>query len=156
MFAPGDWVSNYRWSLTILVMEGLRFPGFLLLWYVVLAVRIPHLREAVRALCCRLLRRRGLLGAVGAVPSGALAWLIGRSPERAVGAVIADSLAQALVATVGILLLVIAARDRLLLHLDAWILPETADQRQALADAGSAPRRPGSCPCRARRPSSTY
>ncbi len=196
-FAPGDWVSNYRWSPTILVMEVLRFPGFLLLWYAVLAARIPHLREAVRALYRRLLRRRGLLGAVAAVPAGALAWLIGRSPERAVGAVIADPLAQALVATVGILLLVIAARDRILLHLDAWILPETADQRQALADAagalaqaersttvgetvtrtvrrgcgapatllvaddaetradGFSARTPGSCPCRARRPSST-
>ena len=138
VFAPGDWVSNYRWSPTILVMEGLRFPGFLLLWYAVLAARIPHLREAVRALYRRLLRRRGLLGAVAAVPAGALAWLIGRSPERAVGAVLADPLAQALVAAVGILLLVIAARDRLLFHLDAWILPETADQRQALADAAGA------------------
>ena len=137
-FAPGDWVSNYRWSPTILVMEVLRFPGFLLLWYAVLAARIPHLRETVRALYRRLLRRRGLLGVVAAVPAGALAWLIGRSPERAVGAVIADPLAQALVATVGILLLVIAARDRILLHLDAWILPETADQRQALADAAGA------------------
>ena len=26
-FAPGDWVSNYRWSPTILLMELLRFPG---------------------------------------------------------------------------------------------------------------------------------
>ena len=138
-FAPGDWISNYRWSPTILVMEGLRFPGLILLWYAVLAARIPHLREAVRALYRRLLlRRRGLLGAVAAVPAGALAWLIGRSPERAVGAVLADPLAQALFAAVGILLLVIAARDRILLHLDAWILPETADQRQALADAAGA------------------
>ena len=54
------------------------------------------------------------------------------------GAVLADPLAQALVAAVGILLVVIAARDRILLHLDAWILPETADQRQALADAAGA------------------
>ena len=137
-FAPGDWVSNYRWSPTILVIEGLRFPGFLLLWYAVLAARIPHLREAVRALYRRLLRRRGRLEAVAAVPAGALAWLIGRTPERAVGDVIADPLAQALVAAVGLLLVVIAARDRLLLHLDAWILPETADQRQALADAAGA------------------
>ena len=103
-----------------------------------LAARIPHLREAVRALYRRLLRRRGRLGAVAAVPAVALAWLIGRSPERAVGAVLADPLAQTLVATVGILLVVIAARDRLLFHLDAWILPETADQRQALADAAGA------------------
>ena len=137
-FAPGDWVSNYRWSPTILVMEVLRFPGFLLLWYAVLAARIPHLWEAVRALYRRLLLRRGLLGAVAAVPAGALAWLIGRSPERAVGAVMADPLAQTLFAAVGILLLVIAARERILIRLDAWILPETADQRQALADAAGA------------------
>ena len=32
----------------------------------------------------------------------------------------------------------IAARERILIHLDAWILPETADQRQALADAAGA------------------
>ena len=138
VFAPGDWVSNYRWSPTILLMEVLRFPGFLLLWYAVLAARIPHLREAVRALYRRLLLRRGLLGAVAAVPAGALAWLIGRSPERAVGAVIADPLAQSLLAAVGILLLLIAARERILLRLDAWILPETEDQRQALADAAGA------------------
>ena len=61
-----------------------------------------------------------------------------RSPARAVGAVIADPLAQALLVAVGIVLLVIAARERLLIHLDAWILPETADQRQALADAAGA------------------
>ncbi len=137
-FAPGDWVSNYRWSPTILLMEALRFPGLILLWYAVLAARIPHLREAVRALYRRLLLRRGLLGAVAAVPAGALAWLIGRSPERAVGAVIADPLAQSLFAAVGILLLVIAARERILIRLDAWIVPETADQRQALADAAGA------------------
>ena len=137
-FAPGDWVSNYRWSPTVLLIEVLRFPGLILLWYAVLAARIPHLREAVRALYRRLLMRPGLLGAVAAVPAGALAWFIGRSPERAVGTVIADPLAQSLFAAAGILLLVIAARERILIHLDTWILPETADQRQALADAAGA------------------
>ena len=137
-FAPGDWVSNYRWSPAVLLVEVLRFPGWILLWYAVLAARVPHLREALRALYRRLLLRRGLLGALAAVPAGALAWLIGRSPERAVGAVIADPLAQSLLAAVGILLLVIAARERILIRLDAWILPETADQRQALADAAGA------------------
>ena len=85
-FAPGDWVSNYRWSPTVLLMEVLRFPGLILLWYAVLAARIPHLREAVRAGYRRLLRHPGLLVAVAAVPAGALAWLIGISSERAVGA----------------------------------------------------------------------
>ena len=134
-FAPGDWVSNYRWSPTILLMELLRFPGLILLWYAVLAARIPHLREAVRAFYRRLLMRPGLLGAAAAVPAGVLVWLIGRSPEREVGAVLADPLAQSLVAAVGILLLLIAARERILIRLDSWILPETADQRLALADA---------------------
>ena len=134
-FAPGDWVSNYRWSPTILLIEVLRFPGLILLWYAVLAARIPHLREAVRAVYRRLLMRPGLLGAAAAVPAGALLWLIGRNPEREVGALIADPLAQSLFAAVGILLLLIAARERILIRLDAWILPETADQRQALADA---------------------
>ena len=137
-FAPGDWISNYHWSPTVLLIEALRFPGLILLWYAVLAARIPHLREALRALYRRLLLRRGLLGAVAAVPAGALAWLIGRSPERTVGAVIADPLAQSLFAAVGILLLLIAARERILIHLDAWILPESEDQRQALADAAGA------------------
>ena len=137
-FAPGDWASNYRWSPTILLMEVLRFPGVILLWYAVLAARIPHLREAVRALYRRLLLRPGLLVAVAAVPAGALAWLIGRSPERVVGAVIADPLAQSMFAAVGLLLLLIAARERILIRLDAWLLPETADQRQALADAAGA------------------
>ena len=137
-FAPGDWVSNYRWSPTVLLIEILRFPGLILLWYAVLAARIPHLWEAVRALYRRLLLRPGLLGAGAAVPAGALAWLIGRSPERAVGTVIADPLAQSLFAAAGILLLVIVARERILIHLDTWILPETADQRQALADAAGA------------------
>ena len=134
-FAPGDWVSNYRWSPTILLMELLRFPGLILLWYAVLAARIPHLREAVRAFYRRLLMRPGLLGAADAVPAGVLVWLIGRSPEREVGAVLADPLAQSLVAAVGILLLLIAARERILIRLDSWILPEAADQRLALADA---------------------
>ena len=138
VFTPGDWVSNYRRSPTILLMEVLRFPGLILLWYAVLAARIPHLREAVRALYRRLLRRRGLLGAVAAVPAGMLAWLIGRSPERTVAAVLADPLAQSLAAAVGLLLLVLAARDRILIYLDAWILPEAADQRQALAEAAGA------------------
>ena len=80
----------------------------------------------------RLLLHPGLLGAVAAVPAGALAWLIGLSPERAVGAVITDPLAQALFAAVGILLLVIAARARLLTHLDAWTRAGPPQARQRL------------------------
>ena len=83
-FASGDWISNYRWSPTVLLIEILRFPGLILLWYAVLAARIPHLREAVRALYRRLLLRPGLLGAGAAVPAGALAWRH-RAQPRACG-----------------------------------------------------------------------
>lgn len=55
-FTPGDWLSNYRWSPVVAAIELLRFPGIALLWYSVLAVRVPHLREAIRrpadGCCC--------------------------------------------------------------------------------------------------------
>ena len=54
------------------------------------------------------------------------------------GAVIADPLAQSLFAAAGILLLVVLGREWFLLRRDAWIDPETADQRQVLATAAVA------------------
>ena len=134
-----DWVSNYRWSPTISADGGAALPRVdPALVRGTGGAHSPPAGGGAGALPPACLRR-GLLGAVAAVPAGALAWLIGRSPERAVGAVIADPLAQSLFAAVGILLLVIAARERILIRLDAWILPETADQRQALADAAGGP-----------------
>ena len=50
----------------------------------------------------------------------------------------ADPLVQSLAAAAGVLLLVSANRERLLMRLDAWIYPDTADQRQTLADAAAA------------------
>ena len=46
------------------------------------------------------------------------------------GEVLADPLLQSLAAAAGILLLVVAGRKQLLNRLDAWIFPETVDQRQ--------------------------
>ena len=54
------------------------------------------------------------------------------------GAAVTDPLAQALFAGAGIMLLVVVLRGRLLRRLDAWVYPETADQRQALGTATSA------------------
>ena len=89
-FSPGGWLSNYRWSPAVVVVELLRFPGIVLLWYSVLAVRVPHLREVVRASYRRLLARRGLLAGAATAPAVALVWLVASRPERSVGAVIAD------------------------------------------------------------------
>ena len=79
-----------------------------------------------------------MLSAAAAAPAVALGWLVASRPERTLGAVIADPLAQALAAAAGLLLLVAAYREWILIHLDAWVYPETTDQREALAAAAAA------------------
>ena len=137
-FTPGDWLSNYRWTPAAMVVALVRFPGVVLLWYSVLATRVPHPREVVRATGRRLLASGGLLGIAAALPAAALGWLVASRPERAVGEALADPLVQSLAAATAALLLVAGGRRWLLVRLDAWVYPETADQRQALAAAASA------------------
>ena len=137
-FTPGDWLSNYRWTPGVGVVELLRFPGLLLLWYSVLAARVPHPREVVRATCRRLLARGGQLGVAAGVSAVVLGWLVASRPERAVGAVVTDPLVQAATAVTAVLLTVVAGRRWLLARLDAWIYPEMADRQQVLADAAAA------------------
>ena len=134
----GFWLANYEWTPSVLLIAMPRFPGLLLLWYAVLAARVPHFREVVRVFYRRLLVRRGLLSAAAAAPAAGLGWLMASRPERAVGAVVTDPLAQSLFAAAGIMLLLVVLRERLLMRLDAWVYPETADQRQVLATAASA------------------
>ena len=134
-FSPGFWLSNYQSGSVPQLVQPLRFPGMVLLWYAVLAVRVPHPREVIRAGYRRLLLRPGLLGVAAAAPVLALGWMLVSSPEREVGAVIADPLARSLLAAAGIMLLVVLGRERLLPRLDAWIDPETVDQRSVLAAA---------------------
>ena len=136
--SPGDWLSNFRWSPAVAVVELLRFPGIVLLWYSVLTVRVPHLREVIRAFYRRLLRRGRLLGLLAAAPAVPLGWLVASRPERAVGAVLTDPWVQSLAAVAGIMLLVVVGREQILLRLDAWIFRETTDQRQAVARAATA------------------
>ena len=138
VFSPGTLVSNFQWSPLFLVAVLMRFPGMILLWVSVLAVRVPHPREVVRACYRQLLMRRALMGAAAAVPAVALGWMVASHPERAVGAIITDPLAQLLFAATGILLLVIIGRERILVRLEAWTFPETKEQRQALATAAAA------------------
>ena len=121
----------------------MRFPGMVLLWYSVLAARVPHVRE-VRAGGGRLLARPGLLPSAAAVPALGLAWLAASRLERPVGALLAGPLAQALFVAAGVLLLAALGREPLLRRLDAWTHPEAADQKQALAAATAALARAGS------------
>ena len=57
-------------------MQPMRFPGMVLLWYSVLAVRVPHPREMIRAGYRRLLVRPGLLGGAAVAPVVGVGWLL--------------------------------------------------------------------------------
>ncbi len=137
-FTAGDTLSNYQWSPTIAALHALRFPGIGLLWCSVLAARVPHVREVVRASVGRLLTHGWLFGIGAAGPAAVLAWLLANRREQTLGTVAADPAVQLLGAVSAVLLLAAAARGRMLVRLDAWLYPDTADQRQALADATAA------------------
>ncbi|MYN68548.1 MAG: serine/threonine protein kinase [Acidobacteria bacterium] len=144
VFSPGEnWLFTYEWTPSVTVIGLMRFPGMVLLWYAMLAVRVPHLREVVRAFYRRLLLRPHLLGMAAVAPMVALGWLMASRPERTVGAVIADPLAQSLAAALALMLLLVVGREQLLLRLDAWIFPETTDQRAVLAHAAATLARVG-------------
>ena len=144
VFSPGHWVANYQWSPTVLLIQVMHFPGIVVLWYSVLAARVPHLREVVRACYRRLLSRPGLLEAAVAAPAVALGWLALSRPERTVGALLADPLAQSLLAAAGILLLLALGREQILHRLDSWTHPEAIDQRRTLAAASATLAQAGS------------
>ena len=135
--SPGFWGANYQSGSAVLLVQPLRFPGVVLLWYSVLAVRVPHPREVIRAGCRRLLIRPGLLGGAAALPATALAWRLAGNPEQEVGAVVSDPLTGLLFAAAGVMALLLVGRRTILHRLDAWAYPDTADQRQVLAVAAS-------------------
>ena len=137
-FSSGSWGANYRPTAFLTLLQLVRFPGMVLLWYAVLASRVPHPLEVIRAGCRWLLVRPGLLGAVAAAPMVGLGWLLAGNPEQEVGAVVADPLARSLFAVAVLMLLVAVARERLLLRLEPWFYPESADQREVLAVATAA------------------
>ena len=142
-FTPGSWLSNFQWSPTLQAMAAMRVPGTILLWYSVMAARVPHARELVRASYSRPLTRPGLLGAAAATAAAALVILVASRPDRAAGAIFADPLAQSLFAAAGILLLVFLNHERILSRLEARSLPGIMDQRQTLADAAAGLARAG-------------
>ena len=133
--SPGFWLANYESGSVLLLIQPIRFPGVVLLWYSVLAARVPHPREVIRAAGRRLLMRPGLLVGAAAATAAALAWRLAGSREQALGAVIADPVAQSLFAVAAAVALLVIGRGGILRRLDAWIYPEIADQRQVLAAA---------------------
>ena len=136
--SPGSWVSNYERGSVLGLVQPMRFPGMVLLWYSVLAVRVPHPREMLRAGYRRLLVKPGLLGGAAAAPAAGVAWLLASNSDREVGAVVASPLVQSLTAAAAVLLVLAINRERLLRRLDAWVDPETADQRHFLPAATAA------------------
>ena len=144
VFSPGYWIVNFQWSPGILAIGLMRSPGPVLLWYSVLAVRVPHVREVVRACSRWLLMHSEPLWAAAVLPAAALGWMVASRPERAVGAVLADPLAQTLFAAIGIVLLLALGRRRMLNRLDAWVYPETGEQRYTVASAAATLAKAGS------------
>ena len=143
VFVPGAWLSNFRWSPTSQALTAMRVPGMILLWYSMLAARVPHARELVRASYRRPLTRPRVVGAAAAAATVALGFLVASRPDRTAGAIFTDPLAQSLFAAAGILWLVFANHQGILSRLEARTLPEIVDQRQALADAAAGLSRAG-------------
>ena len=114
VFSPGFWLSNYDSGSSLRLMQPMRFPGMVLLWYSVLAVRVPHPREAVRASCRRLLMGRGRLWLTAAALWAAVGWLAAGYREQTPGPVLPDPLAQLVFAAAAITLLLLAGREEIL------------------------------------------
>ena len=104
--------------------------------YAVVGEHALDVRTIMRSSYRRLLTRR-LLGTLTAAPLGALGWLLASQPDRTVADVMGTSFGRLLVAAVGVAALAAGCRKRLLIRLDAWVYPETADHRRLLVAAGS-------------------
>ena len=137
VFSPGDWLSNFQWSPTLQAMAAMRVPGMILLWYSVLAARVPYARELIRACYTQPLTHPSLLGMAATVPTVAFGFLVASSQDRTTGAILADPLAQSLFAAAGILWLAFIGREGILSRLEGRTLPEIVGQREALADAAA-------------------
>ncbi len=125
-------VAAANWVSVLGSVAALAVPCLTL--YAAIALRVLDVRTTVRVSVRRLLTRGGL-ALLGAGPLAALGVLLLGRADQTVGAVLADPAAQACLAAAGAGLAALAFRERLLAGLDAWIAPETGDQRRALASA---------------------
>ena len=126
--------ATANWISVVGSVSTLAVPCLTL--YAAIALRVLDVRTTVRVSVRRLLTRGGLAALI-AGPLAALAWLVASRADQPVGQVVADPLAGACLAGAGTALAALAFRERLLARLDAWVTPETADQRRALAAAGA-------------------
>ncbi len=125
--------DEHREVLTVIVFASiLSIP--LSTTYAVLSRRALDIRVVVRASYRRLMTRR-LLAVVGAAPLVGLGWLLASQPTRPVGEVMSEPLAVLLVMAAGVASLAAGFRRRLLTYLDAWVDPESEEQRRVLAAA---------------------
>ena len=127
-------VAAANWISVLGSVSTLAVPC--LTMYAAIALRVLDVRTTVRVSARRLLTRGGLAVLI-AGPLAALGGLLTSRADRPVGAVVADPLAGVCLAAGGVALVALAFRERLLAWLEAWVAPETADQRRALAAAGT-------------------
>ena len=137
LFWPAAVSLSGEWTPVALAGGAVRVLGMFMLWHALLTRRAFAVRALVRTVY-RLLLSSWMLGLAAALPLAGLGWLVASHPERGVGAVLADPLAVVLVVAVGVVLLCVSIRDRLLVLLDAWTYPETREQRRALTAAKAA------------------
>ncbi len=104
--------------------------------YAAISLRVLDVRTTIRVSARRLLTRAGL-ALLAVAPLVALGVLVASRADRPVGAAFADPLGQGCVTLAGAALAALAFRERLVGRVNAWIAPETADQRRVLAAAGT-------------------
>ena len=126
--AAANWVS------VVASVSALAVPCLTL--YAAIALRVLDVRTTLRVSARRLLTRGGL-AVLTAGPLAALGVLVASRADLPLRAVLADPLSQGCVAASAVALAALAWRERLLANVDAWVAPETAGQRRALASAGA-------------------
>ena len=126
--AAANWVSVLG-SVSTLAVPCLTM-------YAAISLRVLDVRTTVRVSARRVLTRSGL-ALLAAGPLAAVGGLIASRADRPAGEVFADPLGQACLAVAAAGLGGLAFRERLVGRLDAWISPETADQRRVLAAAAA-------------------
>lgn len=125
-------VAAANWISVVGSVSALAIPC--LTMYAAIALRVLDVRTTVRVSARRLLTRGGLaLLIVG--PLAALGGLLMNRFYWSVDEVLADPLVQGCLACAAATTAALGFRERLLARLDAWVAPETGDQRRALAAA---------------------
>ncbi len=123
-------VAAANWVAVLGSVSALAVPC--LTMYAAIVLRVLDVRTTVRVSARRLLTRGGL-AVLTAGPLAVLGGLVASRSNRPVGEALADPLAWVCLAAAGAAVVGLVFRERLLARLDAWVAPETADQRRVLA-----------------------